>query len=250
MGILKIANYIFSFYFLNVTFKNNYPEIYNNILIKISYFGIYCFSKVQMKVLQTQRFISAKYNNFLLTYPSIKKNIQNISEYLINTHDVEYIINGEVEDTTSKKWLLNNYKKIEPYNNTNKISIYTNGIYKKVFPFIPFEESQFECNRTNYKFILTELRINNKIQKIDFVTNEYNYMVIGNIINTNFIIYFLKTHYPEFVKNIIDDYGNDLNKYKIRILDHQVNEIILSQYNYLTLNKDDYKISLIKDVNY
>ena len=37
MNLLKLANYIFSFYILNMTFKNNYPDIYNNFLINISY---------------------------------------------------------------------------------------------------------------------------------------------------------------------------------------------------------------------
>ena len=73
MNLLKVANYIFSFYFLNITFKNNYPETYNNFLINISYYCIYCFSKVQMKVIQSSKFIANKYSTFLLTYPSVKK---------------------------------------------------------------------------------------------------------------------------------------------------------------------------------
>ena len=62
MNLLKVANYIFSFYFLNITFKNNYHETYNNFLINISYYCIYCFSKVQMKVIQTSKFIEENIN--------------------------------------------------------------------------------------------------------------------------------------------------------------------------------------------
>lgn len=250
MNLLKLANYIFSFYFLNITFKNNYPEIYNNFLINISYYCIYCFSKVQMKVIQSSKFIENKYNMFLLTYPSVRKNINNISEYFIKTQDIEYISNGEVIETSSKKWLLQNYKKVEPSeNNINKMTIYTNGINKKVLSFVPFEESHYNCEKTSYNFILIEIQIYSEIKKIDLTTNEYNYMLVDNVINKEFVMYLLKTHYPRYVKIVNQFFGNNLNNYKIKILDQDVNEIILNQYNYLTFKKDDYKISSIKDVN-
>ena len=250
MNLLKVANYIFSFYFLNITFKNNYPETYNNFLINISYYCIYCFSKVQMKIIQSSKFIANKYNTFLLTYPSVKKNINNISEYFIKTQDVEYISNGEVIETSSKNWLLHNYKKIESDENTiNKMTIYTNGINKKVLSFVPFEESHYNCEKTSYNFILIEIQIYSEIKKIELITNEYNYMLVDNVINKEFVMYLLKTHYQRYVKIVNQFFGNNLDNYKIKILDQDVNEIILNQYNYLTLKKDSYKISSIKDVN-
>lgn len=250
MNIVKIANYVFSFYFLNITFKNNYPETYNNFVINISYYCIYCFSKLQMKVIQSSKFITNKYNSFLLTYPYVKKNINNISEYFVKTQDIEYIIDGTVIETSSKKRLLQNYKKIEPGEKSiHKMTIYTNGINKKVFSFIPFEESHYNCEKTRYNFVLVEIQIYSEIKKIDLTTNEYNYMLVDNVINKEFVIYLLKTHYPRYVKIVNQFFGNNIDNYKITILDQDVNKIILNQYNYLTLKKDNYKISSIKDVN-
>ena len=144
MNIVKMANFAFSFYFLNVALKNMYPETYNNCLMKISYCGVI--------------------------------------------------------ETSSKKWLLENYKKFEPdETNINKMTIYTNGIHKKIFNFVPFEESQYNYEKTNYNFILIEILIYSEIKKIDLTTDDYNYMIVGNVINKDFVMYLLKTHYPKFV---------------------------------------------------
>ena len=250
MNILKIANYAFSFYFFNVAFKNLYPETYNNYLMKISYCGVYGFTTVQMKLIQTRRYIANKYNSFLLFSPSVKKYINIFCEYFVKTQDVEYISNGEVIETSSKKWLLQNYKKIEPDENSiHKMTIYTNGINKKILSYVPFEESHYNCEKTNYKFILIEIQIYSEIKKIDLTTDDYNYMLVDNVINKDFVIYFLKTHYPKYVKIVNYYYSDNLDKYTIKILDQDVNEIVLNQYNYLTLKKDSYKISSIKDAN-
>ena len=56
-----------------------------------------------------------------------------------------------------------------------------------------------------------------------------------------------RLHSPQKTKVIIIIISIN-NNYRIRILDQHVNEIILSQYNYLTLEKDSYKISVIKDL--
>ena len=250
MNIVKIANYVFSFYFLNITFKNLYPETYNNYLMKISYCGVYSFTTVQMKLIQTRRYIANRYNSFLLFCPSVKKYINNFCEYFVKTQDVEYISDGTVIETSSKKRLLQNYKKIEPGEKSiHKMTIYTNGINKKVFSFIPFEESHYNCEKTRYNFVLVEIQIYSEIKKIDLTTNEYNYMLVDNVINKEFVIYLLKTHYPRYVKIVNQFFGNNIDNYKITILDQDVNKIILNQYNYLTLKKDNYKISSIKDVN-
>jgi hypothetical protein len=203
-----------------------------------------------MKVMKICKFTVNNYNTFLSNYPSIKTKINNISEYFVKTQDIEYINDGTVIETSSKKWLLQNYKKVDPDENTiSKMTIYTNGINKKVLSHVPFEESHYNCEKTSYNFVLIEVIIKSEIQKIDLNTDTYNYMLVDNVINKDFVIYLLKTHYPNFVKNVNYYYSGNLDKYTIKILDQDVNEIVLNQYNYLTLKKDDYKISSIKDVN-
>lgn len=250
MNIVKITNYAFTFYFFNMAFKNMYPETYNNCLMKVSYCGVYGFTKIQMKVMQTSKFIASKYNNFLLNYPSIKKTINKFCDFFVKTQDVEYINDGTVIETSSKKWLLQNYKKIEPSENSiYKMTIYTNGINKKVLSHVPFEETHYNCEKTSYNFVLIEILIYSEIKKIDLTTDDYNYMLVDNVINKDFVIYLLKTHYPKFVKIVNYYYSGNLDNYQITILDQDVNKIVLNKYNYLTLKKDSYKISSVKDVN-
>ena len=134
-------------------------------------------------------------------------------------------------------------------NKINKMTIYTNGINKKILSHVPFEESHYNCEKTSYNFVLIEILLYSEIKKIDLTTDDYNYMLVDNVINKDFVIYLLKTHYPKFVKIVNYYYSGNLDKYTIKILDQDVNEIVLNQYNYLTLKKDSYKISSIKDVN-
>lgn len=251
MNIVKIANYIFSFYFLNVAFKNNYPETYNNIIMKISYNAIYYFSKIQMVTIKINKFVVNKYNSIITNYPFIAKTINTIYDYFIITQDVEYIKNDQVINTTSKKWLLQNYKKDEETNFVNfNFTIYTNGVNKKIFKYTPSTQIEFLCEETTYKFILIEIEINNIKKVLDFKSKyAYNYMIVDNIINKEFVIYFLKTHYSDYVNLVMQDDG-ELNKYNITILDQNVGRISLNEYNYLILGRSAYKINPVRDVSY
>jgi hypothetical protein len=164
-------------------------------------------------------FINIK-TNLLIKYPLLPDKINKFSNYFIKNEELEYINNGEVIYTKSIKDLLQNYKKNDKnidknIENNFNIIIYTDNKNKnkKVFNDIP---SVYNYEESEFKFILIEIMINNEILKIDFKTNEYNYMIVDNIINKDFIIYFLKKHYEKYVKTVFY-YGGKLDNYRLKI---------------------------------
>jgi hypothetical protein len=191
-------------------------------------------------------FINIK-TNLLIKYPLLPDKINKFSNYFIKNEELEYINNGEVIYTKSIKDLLQNYKKNDKnidknIENNFNIIIYTDNKNKnkKVFNDIP---SVYNYEESEFKFILIEIMINNEILKIDFKTNEYNYMIVDNIINKDFIIYFLKKHYEKYVKTVFY-YGGKLDNYRLKILDQNVNEILLDKNNCLTIKKNNYELFL------
>jgi len=204
-------------------------------------------------------FINIK-TNLLIKYPLLPDKINKISNYFIKNEELEYINNGEVIYTKSIKDLLQNYtplnnkmqqlqstlnvlsykKNDKNIENNFNIIIYTDRKNKKVFNDIP---SVYNYEESDFKFILIEIIINNEILKIDFKTNEYNYMIVDNIINKDFIFYFLKKHYEKYVKTVFY-YGGKLDNYRLKILDQNVNEILLDKDNCLTIKKNNYELFL------
>jgi len=204
-------------------------------------------------------FINIK-TDLLIKYPLLPDKINKISNYFIKNEELEYINNGEVIYTKSIKDLLQNYtplnnkmqqlqstlnvlsykKNDKNIENNFNIIIYTDRKNKKVFNDIP---SVYNYEESDFKFILIEIIINNEILKIDFKTNEYNYMIVDNIINKDFIFYFLKKHYEKYVKTVFY-YGGKLDNYRLKILDQNVNEILLDKDNCLTIKKNNYELFL------
>ena len=243
MQLVRIANFLFSLFFLNSAVKNSYPLAYNNTMINISYFCIYYFSKIQMVFIKIINNLTINYNDLLIKYPILPNNINKINHFFIKNEELEYINNGEIIYTKSIKDLLQNYKKKDKnIENNFNIIIYTDNKNKnkKIFNDIPF---CYNCEETNYKFILVEIMINNEIIKVDFKTNEYNYMIVDNVINKNFIIYFLKKHYKKFVNTVLY-YGGNLEKYSLKILDQNVNQVVLDKNNCLTIKNNNYELFL------
>ena len=85
---------------------------------------------------------------------------------------------------------------------------------------IPLGE-KLEYELSDEKFIMVELTVKDVTISIKFSTDEYNYFVVGNIFNHQFIKYFLNKHYGDFLgkHNIMLD---EINKYGLKIMDSNV----------------------------
>jgi len=145
----------------------------------------------------------------------------------------------------------NNDKNIYNYININndlticiKFNEEQNLYYKLILHYNPdyakktYLES-LKVEQADYKFIMTEITINNNNISIHFTNEKYNYLIVDNKLNNQFIMYFLKTHYTDFVKDLSD---SEIENYKIKIIDHNVNVVEFDNTKSLIINKTGYEI--------
>lgn len=194
------------------------PNYLLNLLYNVSYNSIYYYSKLQLSFIKTKNNIttyakSVPFLNNLLTYMKPDTNLD------IYTYTV-----------------VNDYLTI-----CTKFNEEQNLDYKCVLHYKPDDEKKkyiesLEHNQSNYKFILSEITINDKKIVIHFTTDKYNYLIVHNKLDKDFIIYFLKTHYNELIKDL------EIENYTIKIIDHNVNIVEFDNTKSLLINKSGYEI--------
>ena len=154
------------------------------LLINVSYYVIYCYTKVEMYAKPKYKFLTDAY-------------YKNIPRAAI---ECEY-----VNDFVVYSDVLNNSSPVIK-------------IIKQIR--IPLGE-KLKYELSNEKFIMVELTVKDVTISVKFSTNEYNYFVVGNIFNNQFIKYFLNKHYGDFLRkhNITPD---EMNQYRLKIMDSSV----------------------------
>ena len=191
------------------------PNYLLNLSYKISYVTIYYYSKLQLGFIKTKNNItnyakSVPVLNNLLTYIKYKK--------------------CTFTSVNDKFIICNKFN--EEHNLDYKIIIRFNKI-------LDWEYKYYELlqhKQADYKFIMTEITIDDKKFLIYFTTNNYNYLIVNNNIDKHFINYFLKTHYNDLVKDL------EIENYTIRIVDHNVNIIEFDNTKTLIIKETEYVI--------
>jgi hypothetical protein len=170
------------------------------------------------------------------------KTTNNITKYIKNTPCLNNLLNYMNK---------NNDKNFYSYTNINndlticsKFHQEHNLYYKLILQCNPdyakktYIES-LKVEQADYKFIMTEITIDNNNISIHFTNEKYNYLIVDNKLNNQFIMYFLKTHYTDFVKDLSD---SEIENYKIKIIDHNVNVVEFDNTKSLVINKTGYEI--------
>jgi hypothetical protein len=153
------------------------------LLINVSYYVIYCYTNVEMYAKPKYKLLRDRFHT---NTP--------------RTIGCEY-----VKDFVVYSDVLNNDSPIVK-------------IIKQI-PLLKGEKLKYELS--NEKFIMVELTVKDVTVSIKFSTDEYNYFVVGNIFNHQFIKYFLNKHYGDFLgkNNITLD---EINQYRLKIIDSNV----------------------------
>jgi len=191
------------------------PNYLLNISYNLSYNSIYYYSKLQLDFKKTQNIVtsyvkSVPFLNNLLTYMKPNKNIYTYTN-----------INNDL--TICSK-----------YNEEQNLDLKIILHYKPDAEKISYIESSHIREQADYKFIMTEITIDDKKFVIHFTTDKYNYLIEYNKLDKDFIYYFLKTHYNDVVKDL------EIEKYRIKIIDHNVNIVEFDNTKTLFINKTDY----------
>ena len=83
--------------------------------------------------------------------------------------------------------------------------------------------------------------IEDNIIKVDFQTANYNYFIENNKFTHKFLVYFMKTHYY----NEIKEFEYKLDNMKLKIIDSDVLSETFDSTNILLICKDNYKKIII-----
>jgi hypothetical protein len=191
-------------------------DVVPSYLLNLSYNSIYYYSKLQLSLIKTQNTVtsyvkSVPFLNNLLTYMNPDTNSDIYTYTTVN----------------------NNLSICNKYNREKNIN------QKIILKYIPNDKERkciesLKHEQCDYKFIMTEITIDDKKFVVHFTTDKYNYLTEYNKLDSNFINYFLKTHYNELVKDL------EIENYSIKIIDHNVNIIEFDNTKTLLINKNDY----------
>jgi hypothetical protein len=201
---------LFAFYpdFMRTKFKT--------LSIKVIYNSIYFYSACQIKFNQCY--------NYLLPYFKGERIIDElkIEEFDIDTNNLITIsgyILDEINNSENKLFIVSTTA------SPNKIIIDKNNIC-------------LDPEISNITFIALYLNYNGMRHNINLKTDDFNYYLVGNIINKNFVQYYINT-----VLNLNFSYTeNELTTYQLELMDHEVNMIYLNHEQSIVIDKDGYYI--------
>jgi hypothetical protein len=164
----------------------------------------------------------------------------NNNEKTQNLETIEFIKDGNVILTCFKNDILNNslktpdvfdfiiYSKPE-FESNNKVN------YKKLLYKYPINEEDFIIENTDYRFMLTEINIDNNIIKLDLNKDDYNYFVVDNKIDKYFLTYFLKKYHNYDTEKILENYT-------LKIIDENICIKETDNFETIILNKKNYDV--------
>ena len=227
---------------LNDYVKRTYPEKYESLLVEIPLKLIYLYSNCQIIYGKLQR----KANEFIDNNPQVKKVINDIYK-LGGTEalEIEYIINGEVFAKYNRNPTLSDVTVHEDAMFIfSDLTTNEQRVNKKILQ----SDINFNYKISNIQFILLELKLvfksggsNENTYKIVLKTEEYNYYIVNNILDSKFFKYYLRKYYSDMVTS--ETLAN-VEKINVKLIDQDVNikTFDLTEENGIILKENEYII--------
>jgi len=210
-----------------------------DLAVELSYNGIYYYSKIQMLCNN----IKKKAITFIKNNPTLNKIVLESKKGFEN--DIEFVKNGTIVLSINKEKLLSE-PSIVPndydfdfiiYSDYTNLDKNKNVLHKRIFQTIPKNLDELECEKVDYKFIMMEININNKIIPVELSNDKYNYLIANNKLDERFVMYYLK----KYVCNK-SEYMND---YIIKYIDHNVNMGEIDNTHIIIINENNLLIEKI-----
>ena len=170
---------------------------------------IYCFSVCQIKCNKVVAFLNKS-----------SKNKE-------NQRQIKYYINGKLEEDIERKVLESEY---------NLLIVSENGLSRVVSK---HEDSEKEVKESEVKFIALTLSYDGDKYPIFLKEYNYNFYVVGNVLDKTFFHYYLK-----IILNTNSSSMSDIKTfvYELEIIDNDVNIQIINETKSIVLNEDGYII--------
>ena len=248
MSFFYIINSIVYLSAITNLIKYFYPEKYDTCMnslkctftklsINAGYQLIYYYSKIQLCIVK----IKITFNKFIKYYTTDTIDLMDVlKEYFLsdffyyNNNDefLYYIKDGQIIDSCFTH-LIEKKKDI-----SYDFLLYIHGINGILNKNIP---SCLDYQHTNYKFIQIMIELNNKHSfEIHLSNSEYNYYIVNNIIDSYFILYFLRTHYTNKVSNYENEF---LLNYSLNVIDNNIILLTIDNTDVITFDVDDYYLT-------
>ena len=223
---------------LNDYVKRIYPQLYEEILVNVSYHLIYGISKAQIYSKNLYKQIDT---HILLKNPRLTELLDSMSHKIDdNKPNVEFVLDGKVIFEINSQYLFKEIVEPEPFDfiiysqTTNETTV----VNKKILTKVPVKEEELHYDKSNIKFILAEVFFGEKSLKIDFKTATDDYYIDSNVFDSAFMNYFLNKYHGDFMKDIAPD---KTNEYILKILDHNVTSVVVDNKSNIKILKDGYE---------
>ena len=177
--------------------------------------------------------------NIKLFYSSVKSFFPKNKEYIF-----EFIKNGEAFINLTEEDILD---ELFEFPNDNSYDFYIFSDYKNsknncISKIIGKNicNSYYNSQLSSVKFIMSEITFGQteetkKTTKISFSTEKYNYLIVNNIIDEEFIRYFMKKHYNE------DLFNQNVLPYTLKLIDGDINLKKFTNENKFVILENSYR---------
>ncbi len=209
---LLIMNFTLFVLLLKEYIRIKHPKLHTDTLVNFMYYNLYIFTICE-QLLNEHLYPLYLYNEI----------VTNNLEFILDDHTTKFITDTEmfsIDKHIPTEYLFAFYTCLNNDNTVRK---------KRIYNRLP---DVYDCDETNYKFVLVEVKYEDFTLKLNFNDSKTTYYVVNNEFDSNVIRYLVESE----LKIVLPE------QYTVRILDNTVTMFEFNETQVLKLNKDDYQV--------
>lgn len=214
---------VYNLFYVYSICEINYNKVYNYILP--------CIKSIQNN---TQYFLE-KYNIISQGEVILKSESMNTRIEIYNHTGLQFL-----QEDIPQKFEDISICDLEYVNDFLQYTIIVTDLFSKNKKIINnLDNCEFSFKISDITFIALYLNYNDVRYNINLKTDDFNFYVVGNIINKSFIQYYIKNILRD---DILINTDEKPFLYKLELMDHEVNVVELNETQYIIIEKNRYRI--------
>ena len=205
------------------------PYFIIDLFAKISYELMWAFSYVEIMITRIYN-----YTILPIKQSSLFKSIKGI---VSDDATISFVKNGDVIHKSNKEdtyWVKDDYDFL----------VDTSKYHQVLHKCVPNDFEDYTLS--SVEFIISELCIGGEKMQIKFTNkhDHYTYAIVDNVIDVNFLMYFIRKHYHDkFCEKFNIPVTQLVEGYALKIMDNNVNTITIRENQSLCYLKNSYVIT-------